>query len=54
MNYEKAFSELQIQLRSMRAGDLKSTIETVAQPISFEVCYVAPMVLHRSMKNTNG
>jgi hypothetical protein len=53
MNHEKAFSELQIQLRLMRVGDLKSTIETAAcviQLISFEVRYVASMILHPSVK----
>jgi hypothetical protein len=41
----------------MRVGDLKSTVETAAcviQLISFEVRYVAPMILYRSIKNANG
>jgi hypothetical protein len=53
MNYEGVSSELQIQLRSMRVGDLKRTSEIAAcviQLTSFEVRYIALMVLHRSLK----
>jgi hypothetical protein len=57
MNYEKAFSELQIPLRSLRVGDFKRTGETAAcviQLTSFEVRYIALMVLQRSLKNADG